>query len=205
MDDLPGDLLPAPERALGRLPWRPVHGGEAPAQASTGMANNARMPEPGSSSEPAAVAAPAPLGPSRGVVMRLAALFSIDSFAGGLVVNSLLALWLFERFGLSLAQAGVYFFWAGLLGAASQFAAPLVARRIGLLNTMVFTHIPANMCLIGAALAPNLGLAMVLLVARHAALSRRRSRGRRGRHQVTTPQPGHHQPASRQGPDNHRA
>ncbi len=114
------------------------------------------------------MAAPAPLGPSRGVVMHLAALFSIDSFAGGLVVNSLLSLWLFERFGLSLAQAGVYFFCAGLLGAASQFAAPLVARRIGLLNTMVFTHIPANVCLIGAALAPNLGLAMVLLFVRSA-------------------------------------
>ncbi len=117
---------------------------------------------------PAADPPPAPLGPSRGVVVRLAALFSIDSFAGGLVVNSLLSLWLFERFGLSLAQAGLYFFWAGLLGAASQFAAPQVAQRIGLLNTMVFTHIPANVCLIGAALAPNLGLALALLFVRSA-------------------------------------
>jgi MFS family permease len=109
---------------------------------------------------------PAPLGPSRGIVIRLAALFCVDAFAGGLIVNSLMALWMFERFGLSLAQAGAYFFWAGLLSAASQFAAPRVAERIGLLNTMVFTHIPANLCLIAAALAPTLPLALVLLFVR---------------------------------------
>src|SRR4051812_8798543 len=113
-------------------------------------------------------APPAPLGPSRGVVVRLAALFSVDAFAGGLVVNSLLALWLFERFGFSLAQAGAFFFWTGLLSAASQFAAPEVARRIGLLNTMVFTHIPANVCLIAAALAPSLPVALALLFVRSA-------------------------------------
>ena len=118
--------------------------------------------------DPQAQASIAPLGPSRGVVLRLAALFSVDAFAGGLVVNSLLALWLFERFGLSLAQAGVYFFWAGLLSAASQLAAPRVARRIGLLNTMVFTHIPANICLILAALAPSLPIALGLLFVRSA-------------------------------------
>ena len=110
----------------------------------------------------------APLGPSRGIVVRLAALFSVDAFAGGLVVNSLLSLWLLERFGLSLAQAGAFFFWAGLLSAASQFAAPMVARRIGLLNTMVFTHIPANICLILAAWAPTLPLALGLLFVRSA-------------------------------------
>jgi MFS family permease len=114
--------------------------------------------------------AAAPLGPSRGIVLRLAALFCVDAFAGGLLVNALFSLWLFERFGLSLAQAGVFFFWSGLLSAASQLAAPLVARRIGLLNTMVFTHIPANVCLIAAALTPHLPLAMALLLVR-AALS----------------------------------
>ncbi|QDL36450.1 MFS transporter [Rhodoferax sediminis] len=112
--------------------------------------------------------ASAPLGPSRRVVVRLAALFSVDAFAGGLVVNSLLALWLLQRFGLSLAQAGAFFFWAGLLSAASQLAAPLVARRVGLLNTMVFTHIPANVCLVLAALAPSLPLALALLLFRSA-------------------------------------
>jgi MFS family permease len=110
----------------------------------------------------------AALGPSRGIVVRLAALFSIDAFAGGLVVNALMSLWLLERFGLSLAQAGVFFFWAGLLSAASQLVAPLVAQRIGLLNTMVFTHIPANVCLVLAALAPSLPMTLALLFVRSA-------------------------------------
>lgn len=113
---------------------------------------------------------PAPLGPSRGIVLRLAALFSVDAFAGGLVVNSLLALWLFDRFGMSLAAAGMFFFGAGLLTAASQLAAPVVARHIGLINTMVFTHIPSNVCLILAALASNMEIALGLLFLR-AALS----------------------------------
>jgi MFS family permease len=111
---------------------------------------------------------PAPLGPSRAVVVRLAALFSVDSFAGGLLVNAILSLWLLQRHGLSLAQAGVFFFWAGLLGAASQLAAPRVAQRFGLLNTMVFTHIPANVCLIAAALVPSLPGALALLFVRSA-------------------------------------
>ncbi len=113
---------------------------------------------------------PAPLGPSRGMVIRLAALFSVDAFAGGLLVNTLLALWLFERFDLSLAAAGRFFFWAGLLSAGSQLAAPWVARRIGLINTMVFTHIPASLCLILAAFATSLPVALGLLFVR-AALS----------------------------------
>ncbi|HJW12082.1 MAG TPA: MFS transporter, partial [Albitalea sp.] len=112
--------------------------------------------------------APAPLGPSRDIVVKLAALFCVDAFAGGLVVNALLSLWLLQRFGLSLAQAGAFFFWAGLLTAASQLAAPWVAQRIGLLNTMVFTHIPANVCLVAAALAPSLPLALTLLFVRSA-------------------------------------
>jgi MFS family permease len=111
---------------------------------------------------------PTPLGPSRSIVVQLAALFCVDAFAGGLVVNALLSLWLLERFGLSLSQAGLFFFWAGLLSAASQFAAPKVAARIGLLNTMVFTHIPANICLVLAALSPSLPLALVLLFVRSA-------------------------------------
>ena len=110
----------------------------------------------------------ASLGPSRSLVIRLAALFCIDSFAGGLLVNALLALWLFERFGLSLAAAGSFFFWAGLLTTASQLLAPAVARRIGLLNTMVFTHIPASVFLIIAALVPSLPLALACLLARSA-------------------------------------
>jgi len=119
----------------------------------------ARLPTNGAATE----AAPAPLGPSRGVVVRLAALFSVDAFAGGLIVNALMSLWLLQRFGFTLAQAGVFFFWTGLLGALSQLAAPRVAQRIGLLNTMVFTHLPANVCLVLAALAPSLPVALVLL------------------------------------------
>lgn len=111
---------------------------------------------------------PAPLGPSRGIVVKLAALFCVDSFAGGLLINALLALWLFERFGLSLASAGAFFFWTGLLSAFSQLAAPAVARRIGLVNTMVFTHIPSSLCLIAAAFSPGLEWALGLLLARSA-------------------------------------
>lgn len=107
-----------------------------------------------------------PLGQSRPTVVRLAALFSVDSFAGGLVVNALLALWLFKRFDMSVASAGQFFFWSGLCAAASQLAAPPLARRIGLVNTMVFTHIPASVCLIGAAFAPSIWPALGLLIVR---------------------------------------
>jgi MFS family permease len=117
---------------------------------------------------PSDVSPAAPLGPSRPLVVRLALLFSVDSFAGGLVVNALLALWLATRFGLTTAQAGAFFFWAGLLTTASQWLAPKLAARIGLLNTMVFTHIPANLCLIAAAFAPSLSLAIGLLFVRSA-------------------------------------
>jgi MFS family permease len=106
------------------------------------------------------------LGPSRGIVVRLALLFSVDSFAGGFVVQALLALWLFERFGLSLAAAGLFFFWSGLLAAVSYPVAAWLSRRIGLVNTMVFTHIPANLCLVAAALAPGLESALTLLLLR---------------------------------------
>ena len=110
----------------------------------------------------------APLGPSRAIVWKLAGLFSVDSFAGGLVLNSLLALWLFQSFGMSLTAAGAFFFWTGLLAAASQLVAPSIARRIGLVNTMVYTHIPSSLFLIGAACAPSLEVALVLLLARSA-------------------------------------
>lgn len=111
-----------------------------------------------------------PLGPSRKIVYRLAALFSIDAFAGGFAVQSLLALWLFTRFGLSLLTAGAFFFWSGLLAAFSFPAAAWLARHIGLINTMAYTHIPSSLCLIAAALVPDLELALGLLLVR-AALS----------------------------------
>jgi len=110
----------------------------------------------------------APLGPSRGVVYKLAALFSLDSFAGGLVVQSLLALWLFRRFNLSIAAAGSFFFVAGLLGAASQLASSWIADRFGRINTMVFTHIPASVFMMLAALMPTLQLTLLFLLLRFA-------------------------------------
>jgi MFS family permease len=108
------------------------------------------------------------LGPSRGIVYRLAALFAVDSFAGGFVVQSLLALWLFERFDLSLTQAGLFFFWSGVLSAFSFPVAAWLSQRIGLVNTMVFTHIPASLCLIVAAFAPSLPVVLALLLVRSA-------------------------------------
>jgi len=108
------------------------------------------------------------LGPSRGVVIKLAALFSLDAFAGGFAVQSLMALWLFVRFDLSLAATGLFFFWSSVLAAFSYPAAAWIARRIGLVNTMVYTHIPSSICLILAALSPNLTLALGLLLIRSA-------------------------------------
>ena len=112
----------------------------------------------------------APLGPSRGVVYKLAALFSLDAFAGGFVVQSLMALWLFERFDLSVSAASVFFFWASTLSAFSYPVAARLARRIGLVNTMVFTHIPSSVFLVLAAFSSNLYVVLGLLLAR-AALS----------------------------------
>jgi MFS family permease len=112
----------------------------------------------------------AALGPSRHIVYKLAALFSLDAFAGGFVVQSLLALWLFEHFDMSLSAASLFFFWSGVLSAFSFPVAAWLSRRIGLVNTMVFTHIPSSICLILAAFAPTLHMALALLLIR-AALS----------------------------------
>src|SRR5262249_44312571 len=112
----------------------------------------------------------APLGPSRSVVYKLAALFSLDAFAGGFVVQSLLALWLFERFDMSLTAASVFFFWTSVLSAFSYPVAAWLSKRFGLINTMVFTHVPSSIFLILAACSPNLPLVLALLLLR-AALS----------------------------------
>ncbi len=112
--------------------------------------------------------AAAPLNVSRGVVYKLAALFSLDAFAGGFVVQSLLAVWLFERFEMSLAAASLFFFWSSVLSAFSYPLAVKIANRIGLVNTMVFTHIPSSAFLILAAVSPNLPVALVFLLLRSA-------------------------------------
>jgi MFS family permease len=108
----------------------------------------------------------APLRRSRRVVLHLAALFSLDSFGGGFVVQSLLALWLFRRFALPVATAGAVFFVAGLLSAASQLVSARLASRIGLVNTMVYTHLPSNLLLILAALMPTAPLAVGCILLR---------------------------------------
>jgi MFS family permease len=108
------------------------------------------------------------LGPSRWTVYKLAALFSLDSFAGGFTVQSLLALWLFERFDLSLAAASAFFFWSNVLAAFSYPVAARLGKHFGLVNTMVFTHIPSSVCLIIAAFSTNLIVVLGLLLARSA-------------------------------------
>jgi MFS family permease len=113
----------------------------------------------------------APLRESKKRVWTLAALFSLDAFGGGFVVQSMVALWLYQRFGMSLAAAGAIFFWTGILTAASYVVAVRIAGRFGLLNTMVFTHLPSSVCLMLVAFMPDLGWAIALLFVR-AALSR---------------------------------
>jgi MFS family permease len=103
---------------------------------------------------------------SRGIVARLALLFSLDAFAGGFVIQSLLAFWFHTRFGVSEAVLGAIFFGANILAAVSALSAARIARRIGLINTMVFTHLPSNVLLILVPLMPNLPLAILVLLAR---------------------------------------
>jgi MFS family permease len=109
-----------------------------------------------------------PLGKSKRTVLKLAALFGLDAFAGGFAVQSLLALWLFERFDLSVIAAGSIFFWVGIFSAVSQLASARVAARFGLINTMVFTHLPSNVFLILVPLMPTLPLALLFLFLRSA-------------------------------------
>ena len=116
--------------------------------------------------EPPPHQTPQPLGASRAIVYRLAAVFSLDAFGGGFVVQSLLALWLFRRFDLSVGAAGTLLFWTGVCSAFSAFVSSRIAKRIGLIRTMVFTHLPAQMLLIATAFMPNLGLAVACLIAR---------------------------------------
>jgi MFS family permease len=110
--------------------------------------------------------ASAPLRRSRRTVLGLAALFSLDSFGGGFVVQSLLVLWLYRKFGLDLATAGAIFFAAGLLSACSQLVSGRLAARIGHVRTMVFTHLPANAFLVLAGLMPDVRLAVLFLLLR---------------------------------------
>jgi MFS family permease len=105
--------------------------------------------------------------PSRPLIHRLAALFALDSLAGGFVLQSLIAYWLYTRFGMDLAALGWTFFGAQILSGLSLLLAARLAPRLGLVNTMVFSHLISNVFLIGVALAPTAWLAVALLLARH--------------------------------------
>ena len=111
-------------------------------------------------------AARAPLRQSRRVVLELAALFSLDAFGGGFVVQTMLVLWLSQRFGMRADAVGTILFAAGVLGALSQLLSPRVAERIGLVRTMVYTHLPANLFLVLAGVVPDASLAIAFLLLR---------------------------------------
>jgi MFS family permease len=103
---------------------------------------------------------------SRSTVYRLAALFSLDSFGGGFATQAIFALWVYRRFNLTPGTLGVIFFATGMLSAFSSLLAVRISRRIGLVRTMVFTHIPASVLLILVVLAPNVWWAMGLFIVR---------------------------------------
>jgi MFS family permease len=103
---------------------------------------------------------------SRGVVFRLAALFALDAFGGGFIMQSLLAYWFHVRFGADPGTLGAIFFGANLLAAVSALAAARVARQVGLLNAMVFTHLPSNVLLLLVPLMPDLPSAVAVLLLR---------------------------------------
>jgi MFS family permease len=110
----------------------------------------------------------APLGQSKRLVYGMAALFGMDSFGTGFLVQSLLALWLYQAFQVSLTTTATILFWSSLCSAVSYLLAVPIAARIGLINTMVFTHLPSNILLILIPFAPNLATAIALLLARSA-------------------------------------
>jgi MFS family permease len=110
-----------------------------------------------------------PLSPqSKGIVLRLSGLFAVDSFAGGFVIQGIVSFWFFTRFGVDLTTLSYIFSVAGILTAFSYMAAAKIADKIGLINTMVFTHIPANILIIGVAFAPTLPVAVILYLLRMA-------------------------------------
>jgi MFS family permease len=103
---------------------------------------------------------------SRGVVMKLSALFALDSFGGGFVIQSFAAYWFYLRFGVQPGTLGAIFFWANIVGGFSALVASRLAARFGLIRTMVATHLPSNILLILVPLMPTLPLAILVLLAR---------------------------------------
>jgi MFS family permease len=103
---------------------------------------------------------------SRGIILQLSSLFALDSFAGGFVVQSFAAYWFYLRFGLNPGKLGVIFFWANVFAGISALLASRLASRIGLIRTMVVTHLPSNVLLVLVPLMPNLSLAVLVLLVR---------------------------------------
>jgi predicted MFS family arabinose efflux permease len=134
-------------------------GGYAAARLSAAVEADPAKPS-AATPDPAAGVGTAP------VVWRLAGLFAVDSFGGGFVVQAFLVYWLQHRYAASTALAGVVMFAVGVLQTASFLAAPRIACRVGLLPTMVFTHLPSNLLLAALAMAPNLATVVGLLLAR---------------------------------------
>ena len=116
--------------------------------------------------QPAHLGAHLGLGQSRGIVFRLSGLFSIDAFAGGFVVQAFVAYWFHAKFGVAPAMLGTIFFGANVLAGISALNATRLAKRIGLLRTMVVTHIPSNLLLMLVPLMPSLPLAIAVLLLR---------------------------------------
>jgi len=106
------------------------------------------------------------VGRSRSIVLKLSSLFALDSFGGGFVVQSFAAYWFYLRFGVPPTKLGVIFFWANVLAGISALVASRLARRIGLVRTMVVTHLPSNVLLLLVPLMPNLTLAVAVLLVR---------------------------------------
>jgi MFS family permease len=106
------------------------------------------------------------IGRSRHVVVKLSSLFALDSFAGGFVIQSFAAYWFYLRFGVNPGTLGVIFFWANIFAGISALLASRLASRLGLVNTMVLTHLPSNVLLILVPLMPNLSLAVMVLLVR---------------------------------------
>lgn len=101
-------------------------------------------------------------------ILQLSSLFALDAFGGGFITQAFVAYWLHFRFGAGLEQVGVVFFVSGLLQAASSVVSARLAARVGVLNVMVFTHLPSNLLLVAIAFAPSLGAAIALLLCRFA-------------------------------------
>ena len=163
-----GTLLAGlPQLAAGRFAVTPLHAMQAMFWLYSLIGVTAGIVYYGiAEPRPATTSVQQSLGPSRGIVYRLAALFSVDAFGGGFFVQAILALWLFRRFDLSVGAAATLFFWTNLLTAASYLAAAPIARRIGLIRTMVFTHLPSSLCLIAIPFVSSLPTVVALLLVR---------------------------------------